>query len=152
MHHLSRISPGRHLFTRPVLALVKLSADSIGTGSLTLISVNLNLDYYFVSSPSFGLYFKTGGGYSFNNFSLNGAYEDLGFTIEEELDNSIQFIFGADADFPLSDNIILNLDIRYTLNSTSGTWIIRDENSNAEEQGNTEATLNSLVMELGIKI
>jgi len=126
--------------------------DSIGTGSLTLVSANLNLNYYFVSSPSFGLYFKTGGGYSFNTFSPNGVYEDLGFTIEEELDNSIQFIFGAGADFPLSDTIILNFDIRYTLNSTSGTWIIRDENSNAEEQGNTKATLNSLVMELGIKI
>jgi outer membrane protein W len=126
--------------------------DSIGTGNLTLISANLNLDYYFISSPSFGLYLKTGVGYSFNEFSPTGVYEDLGFTIEEELDNSIQFIFGAGADFPLSDNIILNLDIRYNLNSTSGTWTTRDEISGAEVSGVSEADLNFITVMLGIKI
>jgi outer membrane protein W len=128
------------------------TTNSIGTGRLTLVSINLNLNYYLISSNSFGLYIKTGAGYSFNGFSPTSVYEDLGFTIDEELDNSIQFNFGAGADLPLSNNIILNLDIRYTLNSISGTWMIKDENSGAEEQGNTEATLNLLTIELGIKI
>jgi outer membrane protein W len=128
------------------------TANSIGTGRLTLVSINLNLNYYLISSNSFGLYIKTGAGYSLNGFSPTSVYEDLGFTIEEELDNSIQFAFGAGADFPLSDNIILNFDVRYTLNSTNGTWTVKDENSDAEEQGNTKATLNLLTIELGIKI
>jgi outer membrane protein W len=127
------------------------SSDSIGAGDLTLISLNLNLDYYFISSDTFGVYLKAGTGFSFNEFSPASAYDDLGFTIEEDLDNSIQFIFGIGADFQFTDGIILNLDARYCLNSTDGTWITRDEISGAEVSGDSNADLNFITVMLGIR-
>lgn len=128
------------------------NSNSIGAGDLTLISLNLNLDYYFISSEMLGVYLKAGVGYSFNTFSPTSVYGDLGFTIEEDLDNSIQIIFGIGTDFQFWDDIILNLDIRYCLNSTNGTWITRDDVSGAEVSGNSEANFNIITIMLGIKL
>jgi outer membrane protein W len=127
-------------------------SESIGAGDLKLISLNLNLNYYFISSDMLGIYLKAGAGYSFNIFSPTSEYGDLGFTIEEDLDNSIQFIFGIGADFQVRDDIILNFDVRYCLNSTNGTWITRDDISGAEVSGNSKADLNFITIMLGIRI
>lgn len=126
--------------------------DSIGTGNLTFISLNLNLDYYFVSSSSFGLYLKAGAGYSFNSFSPSDEFSDLGFEIDENLDNSIQFSAGIGADFPLSENNMLNLDIRFLMNSLTGTWSVRDEISETVIHGDTNEDLYCFIIQIGIKI
>jgi len=126
-------------------------SNSIGAGDLSLVSLNLNLDYYFISTESFGIYVKAGTGYSFNIFSPASAYDDLGFAIEEDLDNSIQFTFGIGADFQFMDGINLNLDARYSLNSTDGTWTTTDEISGAEVSGTSSADLNFITVMLGIR-
>lgn len=127
-------------------------ADSIGTGNLTLISLNLNLDYYFISSSSFGLYLKAGAGYSFNSFSPSDEFSDLGFEIDENLDNTIQFSGGIGADFPLSDSNMLNLDIRFMMNSLTGIWSVRDEISETVIHGDTDESIYCFIIQLGIKI
>jgi outer membrane protein W len=127
-------------------------ADSVGTGNLTLISLNLNLDYYVISSSSLGLYLKAGVGYSFNSFSPSDEFSDLGFEIDENLDNTIQFSAGIGADFPLSESNMLNLDIRCMMNSLVGTWSVRDEISETVISGKTDDDLFCFIIQLGIKI
>lgn len=131
--------------------VINESVNSIGSGELKLASININMNYYFISSDSFKIYLKAGTGYCINTISPKDIYEELGFTIEESLDDSIHFNFGFGSDFSIFDNIALNLDIRYTLNSVTGTWYVKDEISGAEIFGNTDDSLNFITVLLGIK-
>ena len=102
-------------------------------------------------------YLSFGGNYYINKFALDEetykAWYLLGFEIEEEIKNMFGFHYGAGLDFFLSENIALNIDIKYNLAKTSGTWAMKDLVTGLSISGDSDnIKLNSLFILAGLKL
>jgi opacity protein-like surface antigen len=131
-------------------------AESLSEGKLSVIPIQLSLQARFPVSGQFVLYIGGGGGYYLNTFTLDEdlieKWDVLGFVIEEKVENAIGFHFGAGIDLFFTENIALNVDFRYCLAKTKGSWTLTDQFSPAEISGDLEElSLNSIMLGAGLK-
>lgn len=112
-------------------------------GSLTGMPVQLSLQGCWPITPRIIPYVSAGGGIRFNSFSvdadLTSAWNQVGFEIEEKIDNGVGWHFGIGSDFYLLKNIALNGEIRYSFFSAGGDWSIKEKNSGVSASGEVES-------------
>lgn len=126
--------------------------DYLGTGSASLGSFNLSLSYSFSLTEWLDCYLAAGGGYSLNSFSPESEWEELGFTIDETIDNSISLHAGIGFNLHLFENFALNIDSRFSIMQADGEWSITDNTSNAAVSGSTETDFNNFSILVGLRM
>lgn len=139
---------------------VEGSPDLLSKGTLTVNPLGVNLQVRFPvgdrSSPNFVPYIVGGGNYCQNTFNLDDQitsnWNNLGFNVEESVENGIGFNIGAGLDYFVSENFAINVDGRYYINNSKGNWSLTDQKSNGEVSGSfDEINLNSIFIGLGLK-
>jgi outer membrane protein W len=132
---------------------VENNPEGLSAGTLNVIPLQLSLQYRLNISPRFIPYAGAGVGYYLNNFSLdkNDQWRNLGFDINEEVDNVFGYHFGAGIDYFIKSNMAVNIDIRYCIASFDGSYTITEEVSGISQSGNIEGDLNHIFFGIGVK-
>lgn len=132
--------------------------EALSKGKLSLIPIQLSIQFRLPLSDSFVFYLMGGGGYYYMykftiDEEITDAWESLGFDIEEQVENAIGYHFGGGIDLFLTRNIALNADFRYCLAKTTGSWSISDQISGTQATGDLEnLSLNSIMFGGGLKL
>lgn len=133
------------------------TADGLSAGSLTRMPIELSLQLRFpLGSKKLVPYIFAGGGYSLNSFDLDSSvsapWTALGITLAEKANSAAAFHAGAGLDFFVSEKFALNLNFKYLLSSTSGSWTQTDIGSKAAASGDlSNISLNTLFINFGLK-
>lgn len=135
---------------------VKQGSRLLSKGKISYVPIQLSLIFR-VPVKRIMPYLSFGGNYYINKFALDEetykAWYLLDFEIEEEIKNMFGFHYGAGLDFFLSENIALNIDIKYNLAKTSGTWAMKDLVTGLSISGDIDnIKLNSLFILAGLKL
>jgi outer membrane protein W len=135
---------------------VEGNPEALSKGKLSVIPIQLSIQARFPISWRFLPYLLGGGGYYLNRFNLDeeiiDAWDALGFDIEEKVENSIGYHFGAGIDLFITKNIALNADVRYFIAKIKGSWTLTDQIIGTENSGSLEdLNLNSLIFGGGLK-
>jgi len=135
---------------------VKQGFPQLSKGKISYIPFQLSLIFR-VPLKRIMPYLSFGGSYYINKFALDeDAYKAwylLGFEIEEEIKDMFGFHCGAGLDFFLTENFALNIDLKYNLAKTSGTWSMKDLMTDLSIAGNSDnIKLNSLFILAGLKL
>jgi outer membrane protein W len=131
-------------------------ASGLSKGKFTTIPIQLSLQYRYPVGDKLVPYLGGGAGYYLNDFALDASvvskWSDVGFKISETMDPGIGFHFGGGLDFLVAPKIILNIDVRYALAKTTGTWKLVDENGAVDASGTLDnLEINPLAAALSIR-
>jgi len=131
--------------------------DSLSKGRLTQIPLIFSLQGRYPIRDKFVPYLAIGAGYAFNSFQLDpevkDPWDELGFSIEESINNAIAFQFGGGMDYFINQNLAVFIDFRYLKMTAEGYWSFTDQGSGIERSGElNELKLDSLFFGLGVKI
>ena len=131
-------------------------ASGLSKGKFTTIPIQLSLQFRYPVGDKLVPYLGGGAGYYLNDFALDASivskWSDVGFKISETMDPGIGFHFGGGLDFLVAPKIIVNVDVRYALAKTTGTWKLADENDAAEASGTLDdLEINPLAAALSIR-
>ncbi|MFW6128840.1 MAG: OmpW family outer membrane protein [Candidatus Aminicenantaceae bacterium] len=134
---------------------VEGDVSGLSQGSLSSIPIQLSIQGRFPVGEIVP-YVSGGAGYFLNSFTLNeelvNNWDSLGFDIEESVDPSFGFHFGAGVDVFFSPNIGLNLDFKYCIASMEGSWKLTDQATSTEVSGTlSDLNLNSMIFTAGLK-
>jgi opacity protein-like surface antigen len=133
------------------------SADGLSAGSLSRMPIEASLQARFpLAGKKLVPYIFAGGGYSLNKFNLDSSVSEpwtaLGITLAEKVDNSTAIHAGAGLDFFVTEKLALNLNFKYLLSSTSGSWSQTDTGTGAALSGTLSSlSLNTLFVNFGLK-
>jgi outer membrane protein W len=135
---------------------VEGTLDGLSTGKLTMMPVSLSLQGRYPLGNRLIPYAQVGVAYNFLDFKLcsicQSEWEDMGFAISEEIDNSIGFQVGAGLDYRITDRIALNVDLRYQILNGQGTWSMSDQLSGVSQSGDlNDLNMSALVFRIGAK-
>jgi outer membrane protein W len=139
-----------------VLYEVEGSADGLSNGELSVIPIQLSIQVRFPVTARFIPYVLGGGGYYLNSFTLDeeiiNTWDALGFDVEETIENSFGYHVGAGLDFFITGNIGINVDLKYCLVKTKGSWSLTDQIGGTIVSGDLEnLSLNSIMVGAGLK-
>jgi len=128
----------------------------LSKGKLSLTTLLIGLQGRLFADRNFVPFLKVGGGYSSNQFSLDSAvsspWNQLGFSIEEKIENSWIYFVGAGADFFLGPHFVITGDLRYSVCKAGASWNIHDQVSNqSETQDLGHINLNTYGVGLGLR-
>jgi outer membrane protein len=128
----------------------------LSKGKLTVMPLQLSLMARFPVGAKIVPYIAAGGGYYLNSFTLDAAivksWDDLGFDLEEAIDNAFGFHFGAGLDFFVNPNIAITAGVKYCLAKAKGSWTMQDQVSSEETKETlADLKLNALVFGAGLK-
>ena len=132
------------------------SVDGLSNGELSIIPIQLSIQVRFPVTHRFVPYALGGGGYYLNSFALAeeiiNTWDALGFDIEEKIENSIGYHFGAGLDLFITGNIVINADFRYCLVKAKGSWSLTDQISGTVTSGNLDnLNINTIMFGAGLK-
>lgn len=128
----------------------------LSQGKLTVIPVEISLVGRLPIGSKLIPHILVGGGYFLNTHRIDPAvksgWEELGFTLEEKLDNSFGFHVGAGLDFFLAPKLAAGLSVRYGLSKAKGTWSLREAAADIEAEGDlSDIDLKPLIFGLGLR-
>ena len=129
---------------------------ALSKGKLSVMPIQVSIHARFPIANRLLPYLLGGGGYYVSKFNLDqeiiDAWDALGFSIEEKVENAIGFHLGAGIDLFITKNIALNIDARYCIAKIKGSWTLTDQIIGAETSGDLEGlNLNSLIFGGGLK-
>jgi len=126
--------------------------DSIDKGDLKIVPLQLSLMYRFKMNK-LKPYVAAGAGYYIVSFDhgSKAQLENLGFRIEDSMDNKLGFHLGAGLDYQIAEKFIFNADLRYAFVNLGGSYKITDQASNTANTGNYDGKLNNLMISVGFK-
>ena len=132
------------------------SFEGLSSGQLRNLTFMLSLQARYPLNDRFIPYLVGGWDYHLNKFILNegikNSWNNLGFTIEENVDHSFGFHAGAGIDFFLMRDIALNVDVRYYTANLKGTRSISNQVTQQEVLGVIEnIKLNSIQAGISVK-
>jgi outer membrane protein len=130
--------------------------SKLSKGKLAVMPLQLSLIGRFPVGAKLVPYVAAGGGYYLNSFTLDAAlvksWDDLGFDLEEAIDNAFGFHFGAGLDYFVKPNIAVGAGVKYCLAKAKGLWTMKDQVSSEETEGTlSDLKLNALVFGVGLK-
>lgn len=135
---------------------VEENPEALSKGKLSITPIQPGLQFRFPISSKIVPYLAGGGGYYMNSFSLDdeidNSWNNLGFDVEEKVENAAGFYFGTGIDLFFTKNLAFNADIRYNIAKTKGSWELTDQISNVNTPGALEnLNLNSIILGAGLK-
>jgi len=134
------------------------SADGLSQGVMTRMPIEFHIQGRFpLMNGKLIPYLTVGGGFGLNSFEVDpelvSSWSDLGMTISEKVENKI-FIpaIGLGLDFAIMPNFVVNLEGRYLMGKTDGSWSLIDNDSSLEATGTlADLNLSTIVFGLGFK-
>jgi outer membrane protein len=124
----------------------KIIGTGVNFGELEQIPLLLTGHYHFWINPESNIYLGGGIGYYLNDFSLSGLVKSIDPNLDIDADDSFGYHVNAGFETFITDNMTLNLDLKYIWNKADFT---------ARETGfpdeTDEVDLNAFVIGLGIK-
>jgi outer membrane protein W len=132
---------------------VENDPQGLSEGKLTMIPIQLSLQFRFKIGNRFFPYLGGGVGYYLNNFTLEGEniWQDLGFEVSNEVDNSFGFHFGLGMDYFFNPRIAFTLDVRYCIVPLSGSYSITDTVSSITNSGDIDGSLDHINFSAGLR-
>jgi opacity protein-like surface antigen len=135
---------------------VEGSVAGFSKGKLTVMPVQLSIQARLPVTPRFIPYIQGGGGYYLNSFALDGeiidTWDALGFDVEEKIESSIGYHFGAGIDFFLTGKIAISADFKYCMVKSKGSWSLTDQISGTVTSGDLEnLSLDTMMFGVGLK-
>jgi outer membrane protein W len=133
------------------------STKGLSQGRLTLIPVALFLQFRWPGAGKLKPYIAAGGGTSFNSHAPAAAVKEgwdlVGFTAEENVENTTAVFAGAGLDYSLSPRLIFTAHAQIVVAPLSGTWTHTDTATGLKATGNLSAGngLNSVLAGIGMK-
>jgi len=130
--------------------------SKLSKGKLAVMPLQLSLIGRFPVGAKLVPYVAAGGGYYLNSFTLDASivksWDDLGFDLEEAIDNAFGFHLGAGLDYFVKPNIAVGASVKYCLAKAKGSWTMKDQVSSEETEGTlSDLKLNALVFGVGLK-
>jgi opacity protein-like surface antigen len=134
------------------------SADGLSKGVMTRMPIEFHIQGRFpLMNGKLIPYLTVGGGFGLNSFEVDpelvSSWNDLGMTISEKVENKI-FIpaIGLGLDFAIMPNFVVNLEGRYLMGKTDGSWSLLENNSGIEATGTlADLNMSTIVFGLGFK-
>jgi len=128
----------------------------LSKGTLTVMPVQLSLVARFPLNPRLTPYVLAGAGYFLNKHEIDtdikSGWEDLGFALEEKLDNSVGFHFGAGLDVFMTPKLAAGLIVKYCMSTAKGTWSLKEVATDIEASGDLkDIGLKPFILGLGLK-
>ncbi|MEA3421466.1 MAG: OmpW family outer membrane protein [Acidobacteriota bacterium] len=121
---------------------VEEGPEALSAGKLSVIPISLSLQGRLPVNDFLTPYIEVGGSYFLNDFSLNdsivSSWNNVGFDINEEVEKSIGLQVGMGLDLFISKSFIFNIDCKYFINNTNGSWELIDQVSNEKISGNLD--------------
>ncbi|UCE22235.1 MAG: outer membrane beta-barrel protein [Candidatus Aminicenantes bacterium] len=135
---------------------VEGSFEGLSKGKLTVMPIQLSIQARLPVTRQFVPYIQGGGGYYLNSFALDGEISDtwdaLGFDVEEKIENSFGYHFGAGLDFFITEKIAISADFKYCIVKSKGSWSLTDRISGTVTSGDLEnLNLNTMMFGVGLK-
>lgn len=136
---------------------VKGSSEGLSKGSLTISPVGISLQGRLPVTPYLVPYVVAGGSYYLNEFNVSeqlvNDWASLGFDLEEKVESGMGYHVGIGLDFFVNRNFALNVDGRYFMNNTEGSWSIVDQITDEEVTGKFDnLDMNSIFVGFGLKL
>lgn len=130
--------------------------DGLSDGNLAVLAFQLSVRGSFPLNDKMTPYAVAGADYHLNTFTLDDgpadAWEALGFSVEESVENGIGFHAGLGLDYALRSNLIVNLDARFIMSTGKGTWELTDEVSGTQTgEDLDDLKFNAVVISVGLK-
>ncbi len=135
---------------------VEGSVDGLSNGQLSVIPIQLSIQLRLPVGRYFVPYVLGGGGYYLNSFALDeeiiNTWDALGFDVEEKIQNSIGYHFGAGFDIFITGKIALSADVKYCLVKPKGSWSLTDQIGGTVTSGAIEnLNLDTIIFGAGLK-
>jgi len=127
-------------------APVEKSAGGFSKGELSVIPIQLSLQWHYPVNKKISPYIFGGLGYYINSFTID---KELSEFLEEDIENAFGFHFGVGMDYVISDHLAFTSDVRYSVVKTEGTWTIRAETPASGKIN--DVNLNAFQFGIGIK-
>lgn len=132
------------------------TAGGLSAGQFQAVSLTLSVQARYPIKNLIIPYLVGGGDYHLNKFTLAeeivNSWNSLGFDIEENVEHSFGFHFGAGIDAFIMRSLALNFDVRYYTASMKGDWRLADTLSQIESSGPFDSIkLNSIQAGLSVK-
>ncbi len=132
------------------------SSQGLSRGKLAVFPIFLSLKGRYPLNERLAPYAVIGAGYFFNSFVLcdciQSEWNTVGFDVTEEVENSAGFHVGVGLDYFVMPNFSVNIDIRYLMSKTKGSWSFTDQIGGTAVSGSLDdLNLNTLVLGIGVK-
>ncbi|NOR14358.1 MAG: outer membrane beta-barrel protein [Candidatus Aminicenantes bacterium] len=132
------------------------SSQGLSRGKLTVSPIFLSLKGRYPLNQRLAPYAVIGAGYFFNSFVLcdgvQSEWNSVGFDVMEEVENSAGFQVGVGLDYFVMPNFSVNIDIRYLMSKSKGSWSFSDQFGGTAVSGNLDdLNQNALVLGIGVK-
>ncbi|MGB8951546.1 MAG: hypothetical protein WCC06_02610 [Candidatus Aminicenantales bacterium] len=136
---------------------VNSAPEGLSQGKLSVLPVLLSLQTRFpVNGNVYIPYIILGGGYYITHFTMDSAvsaqWEDVGFRIEEKIENAFAVHFGVGIEVFLNSKISVYFDARYGYARSNGSRTLSDSSSGEKIPETLESfNLDTLLIGMGIK-
>ena len=134
---------------------VTLEEDDLNSGTLIALPMQLSLRFQFTTSSRFVPYILAGVDYIFYTHEVDlSEWEDVRFSGENEVKNSIGFHGGLGLEFFITPSLSLCLDGQYIYSKTEAEWTFSDINNPGITASGEISNLqiDIIVATLGLKI
>jgi len=134
----------------------------LSQGRMAVMPLELNIQGRLPVGKSMIPYIAVGGGYSLNSFDVDAALVDdwdaVGMTIEETVKSGLAIFVGLGLDLAImpgpnpGQGLFINLEARYMMSKTSGSWTLTDQISKTSTGADLEdLKLDRIMFGLGFK-
>ena len=138
------------------------SDTGLSKGKMAVMPLELNVQGRLPVGKSMIPYIALGLGYSLNSFNLDAALLDdwnaVGMTIEETVKAGLAIFAGLGLDFAImpgpnpGQGLFINLEARYMMSKTSGSWTLTDQVSKTSTGADLkDLKLDTIMFGLGLK-
>ena len=138
------------------------SDTGLSKGKMAVMPLELNIQGRFPVGKSIIPYIAVGGGYSLNSFDLDaalvGGWDAVGMDIEETVKSGLAIFVGLGLDFAImpgpnpGQGLFINLEARYMMSKTSGSWTLTDQVSKISTGADLiDLKLDTIMLGLGLK-
>lgn len=132
-------------------------AEGMSPGELSRFPLSLSIFGRYPLRDRVAPYVLAGVGYSRHSFSLDQDlvenWNELGFDLDERMDDAFLFQVGAGVDYRVIRDIFLSVDVRYLKTVSQGSWTLSDSFTGLESTGDlSDINLDTLMVSVGIKI
>jgi outer membrane protein W len=131
------------------------SPGGLDAGKLKTVPIQLNIQFRYPVTDQFAYYLNLGGGLYLNTFNIDStvasSWQNLGFSINEKVNNSFGFQVGGGFDFFATENFALGPIISYSFSNTKGSRSMTENSTGIVTSGTIDnIKLNSLF--IGIRM
>jgi len=105
-------------------APVEADPEGFSKGELSVIPIQLSLQWHYPVNEKISPYIFGGLGYYINRFTVD---KELSEFLEEDIENAVGVHFGIGMDYIISNHVAFTSDVRYSVVKTEGTWTIKAE-------------------------